>query len=124
MIFQKKVSLKVIYFVVLLISLFYFSLSVYLFICLLFLSISISILYIYIYTSTSGGGNTGKTTLLKQLQILYATGFSVDDKLGYRYSIYDNVLEGMLALVKSLGLLQLKLEPQFEVRERERIKGY
>lgn len=109
---------------VLLISLFYFSLSVYLFICLLFLSISISILYIYIYTSTSGGGNTGKTTLLKQLQILYATGFSVDDKLGYRYSIYDNVLEGMLALVKSLGLLQLKLEPQFEVRERERIKGY
>lgn len=122
MIFQKKVSLKVIYFVVLLISLFYFSLSVYLFICLLFLSIFISILYIY--TSTSGGGNTGKTTLLKQLQILYATGFSVDDKLGYRYSIYDNVLEGMLALVKSLGLLQLKLEPQFEVRERERIKGY
>lgn len=107
---------------VLLISLFYFSLSVYLFICLLFLSIFISILYIY--TSTSGGGNTGKTTLLKQLQILYATGFSVDDKLGYRYSIYDNVLEGMLALVKSLGLLQLKLEPQFEVRERERIKGY
>jgi len=49
-----------------------------------------------------GPGECGKSTIVKQLRILYNNGFSKDDRLGYKTTIHSNVIMSMSALVKAL----------------------
>mmetsp|Transcript_4924 Transcript_4924/g.10788 ORF Transcript_4924/g.10788 Transcript_4924/m.10788 type:complete len:348 (-) Transcript_4924:784-1827(-) len=54
-----------------------------------------------------GAGESGKSTVFKQMKILYGAGFSADDKANFRTKIHQNVLTGIQALctaVMDLGL--------------------
>ncbi|KJE96565.1 hypothetical protein, variant [Capsaspora owczarzaki ATCC 30864] len=48
------------------------------------------------------------------MRVLYAGGFSSDDRTEYKFSIYDNVLDAMLALIKGLQILAIPMESQFQ----------
>lgn len=41
-----------------------------------------------------GAGESGKSTFLKQMQIIHGKGFKLEDKLFYRTQIYENILKG------------------------------
>lgn len=54
-----------------------------------------------------GAGESGKSTFLKQMQIIHGNGFTDAEKLAYRTQIYENILRGMAGLVN--GKKELKL---------------
>ena len=54
-----------------------------------------------------GAGESGKSTIAKQLKILHLKGFSADERNTYKAIVYNNVLSSMKALVtacKDLGI--------------------
>lgn len=54
-----------------------------------------------------GAGESGKSTFLKQMQIIHGKGFKLEDKLIYRTQIYENILKGMAGLLN--GKKELKI---------------
>lgn len=57
-----------------------------------------------------GTGDSGKTTVFKQMQIIYATGFSRDEKAEYVLSIRKNVIEQMQYLITACYRLKFAFE--------------
>jgi hypothetical protein len=54
-----------------------------------------------------GAGESGKSTFLKQMQIIHGKGFKLEDKLFYRTQIYENILKGMAGLINGKKELRL-----------------
>lgn len=52
-----------------------------------------------------GAGESGKSTLFKQMITLYGKGFSKEDKVGYIPIIYNNTITSMKTLVKQSDIL-------------------
>ena len=48
-----------------------------------------------------GTGESGKTTFVKQMKILYSGGFTDEEKAGYRVDIINNLVDGLAR--KALG---------------------
>ena len=63
-----------------------------------------------------GANGSGKSTFVKQMRILYGDGYSEQDRLDLRPSIYATILNGMRrTLIKSRQWLQIPLQnPQNE----------
>ncbi|KAJ5074718.1 guanine nucleotide-binding protein g(o) subunit alpha [Anaeramoeba ignava] len=61
-----------------------------------------------------GAGDSGKSTLLKQMQILYKDGFSKEDKQLYRNVIRTNIITYIKILLKGVQMLDLKLHKSNE----------
>ncbi|KAJ6462507.1 G-protein alpha subunit [Mycena sanguinolenta] len=49
-----------------------------------------------------GSGESGKSTILKQMKIIYQSGFTEDERLAYRKTIHMNVLDSAQALVEAI----------------------
>jgi hypothetical protein len=54
-----------------------------------------------------GAGESGKSTFLKQMQIIHSKGFKLEDKLFYRTQIYENIMKGMAGLINGKKELRL-----------------
>jgi len=54
-----------------------------------------------------GAGESGKSTIFKQMKILYGAGFSAEDKANFRTKIHQNVLAGIQALCNAVIELEL-----------------
>jgi len=61
-----------------------------------------------------GAGDTGKSTVMKQMKIIHKEGFSIDERLVYKDIIFDNIV----LIAKSLlqGCIKLKLDIKQENR--------
>ncbi|KAL9551676.1 hypothetical protein MBANPS3_004151 [Mucor bainieri] len=65
-----------------------------------------------------GAGESGKSTLLKQMQIIHGGGFSKEERLSYREIIYSNVIESMKAILIAMHRFDMLLdrpEEEYEV---------
>jgi len=60
-------------------------------------------------TVTAGSGESGKSTVVKQMKIIHQDGFSVEERIGYRAPIYKNLLESAQAIV--FAMHKLSIEP-------------
>ncbi|XP_021962817.1 guanine nucleotide-binding protein G(f) subunit alpha isoform X2 [Folsomia candida] len=56
-----------------------------------------------------GSGETGKTTIIKQMKILHVQGFNDDERLACREIIKDNLFECISTLVTQMATLQISL---------------
>ncbi|KAL8286177.1 hypothetical protein RQP46_004665 [Phenoliferia psychrophenolica] len=56
-----------------------------------------------------GSGESGKSTIVKQMKIIHQNGYSRDELLLFRLTIYKNVIDSAQALV--LAIRKFKLEP-------------
>ncbi|KAJ3055462.1 guanine nucleotide-binding protein subunit alpha [Rhizophlyctis rosea] len=66
-----------------------------------------------------GSGDSGKTTVLKQMKILHGDGFDEKERDAFRVRIYDNILDSMKALVYALETLGVQLAvPSNEVHAK------
>ena len=54
-----------------------------------------------------GTGESGKTTFIKQIKIIYGSGFTVDERLEFRSHIYLNVIRGLKVLVDAMRKLKI-----------------
>jgi guanine nucleotide-binding protein subunit alpha-12 len=55
-----------------------------------------------------GAGESGKSTFLKQMQIIHGSGFSNQDLIYYRTQVYENILRGVVGLTNGKRDLRLQ----------------
>jgi len=70
-----------------------------------------------------GTGDSGKTTVAKQLQILHLNGFSEKERIYYRDIIHSNIFSAMSCIIAESRKLKFEIEPEHiqlaeEIRER------
>jgi len=56
-----------------------------------------------------GAGESGKSTVAKQMKIIHLDGFSKDERLTYKSIIYNNVIASMKSLINATNDLQIPL---------------
>eukprot|EP00050_Salpingoeca_kvevrii_P010881 m.11122 g.11122 ORF g.11122 m.11122 type:complete len:349 (+) comp3131_c0_seq1:674-1720(+) len=57
-----------------------------------------------------GTGESGKSTLIKQMQIIYGKGFDEDDRRGFTVLVYRNILQSMKNMLDALDRFHMTLE--------------
>lgn len=57
-----------------------------------------------------GAGESGKSTLVKQMKIIHANGFSTSELSAFRPTVLDNLLASMKYVLTGMGLLRINLE--------------
>jgi guanine nucleotide-binding protein subunit alpha len=62
-----------------------------------------------------GAGESGKSTILKQMKLIYASGFSKSDRDSYRCIIFSNILNSLRTLFLAMEASGLA----FEIEENE-----
>jgi len=54
-----------------------------------------------------GAGESGKSTIVKQMKIIHENGYSPEDCAQYKAVVYSNTLQSMIAIVKAMGNLKV-----------------
>lgn len=57
-----------------------------------------------------GAGESGKTTIQKQIKLLYLNGFTNDERSGFRLPIFNNIITCIRALAKAVNDFGLELD--------------
>ncbi|KAI4467827.1 gtp-binding protein alpha subunit [Holotrichia oblita] len=57
-----------------------------------------------------GTGEAGKSTFIKQMQIIHGTGYSYEDKLGFIKLVYRNIFMAIQSLIGAMDLLNIAYE--------------
>lgn len=63
-----------------------------------------------------GAGETGKSTLLKQMRIIHEGGFSPEERLSYREIVFSNIVESMKSIVKAMHNFSIQLSDEEQHR--------
>lgn len=61
-------------------------------------------------TTIAGSGESGKSTIVKQMKIIHQNGYSVDELALYRHTIYKNVLDCAKALITAMRQFDIEVE--------------
>ncbi|KAM3587246.1 hypothetical protein VKS41_002282 [Umbelopsis sp. WA50703] len=59
-----------------------------------------------------GAGESGKSTVLKQMRLIHAAGFSASEKEAYRIVIFDNIVSSMQTMLEAMDILKIEMENQ------------
>ncbi|KAJ4512937.1 Guanine nucleotide-binding protein alpha-2 subunit [Exophiala dermatitidis] len=57
-----------------------------------------------------GSGESGKSTIVKQMKIIHQNGYTQEERALYRLTIYKNLIDCMKALIG--GMQQFEIEPE------------
>ncbi|XP_076358647.1 guanine nucleotide-binding protein G(i) subunit alpha-like isoform X1 [Tachypleus tridentatus] len=55
-----------------------------------------------------GAGESGKSTIVKQMKIIHENGYSKEECLQYRPVVHSNTIQSLMAIIRAMG--QLKIE--------------
>lgn len=59
-----------------------------------------------------GAGESGKSTLVKQMKIIHGHGYTNEELLSYRPTVCDNLVSSMMAVMKAMLKLRINLQDQ------------
>jgi len=54
-----------------------------------------------------GAGESGKSTIVKQMKIIHESGYSEGECLQYQPVVISNTLQSMMAIIRAMGLLRI-----------------
>ncbi|KAF6732978.1 Guanine nucleotide-binding protein G(i) subunit alpha-2 [Oryzias melastigma] len=57
-----------------------------------------------------GAGESGKSTIVKQMKIIHEDGYSEDECKQYRAVVYSNTVQSIMAIIKAMTFLHLAYE--------------
>ncbi|KAK6442121.1 Guanine nucleotide-binding protein alpha-2 subunit, partial [Oleoguttula sp. CCFEE 5521] len=57
-----------------------------------------------------GSGESGKSTIVKQMKIIHQNGYSVDELALYRHTIYKNLIDCVKALIGAMRQFEIDVE--------------
>jgi len=60
-----------------------------------------------------GAGESGKSTIFKQMKILYGVGFSEEERDNYKRFVYSNIIEAMKAICEACDTFGIKDQVRF-----------
>ncbi|XP_046852674.1 guanine nucleotide-binding protein G(i) subunit alpha [Xenia sp. Carnegie-2017] len=55
-----------------------------------------------------GAGESGKSTIVKQMKIIHESGYSQDECLQYKQVVYSNTIQSMIAIIRAMGTLKIE----------------
>nr|AGJ70281.1 G protein subunit alpha i [Terebratalia transversa] len=61
-----------------------------------------------------GAGESGKSTIVKQMKIIHDKGYSTDECLQYKPVVFSNTVQSMIAIIRAMG--QLKIDFGYQER--------
>jgi hypothetical protein len=59
---------------------------------------------------TVGAGESGKSTILKQMRLIYAQSFTDDERETFRGVVFDNVMMSMQNILEAMDVLGIPLQ--------------
>ena len=59
-----------------------------------------------------GAGESGKSTVLKQMKLIYATGFSKNEKLEWKPVVFNNIIQSFRLIFEAMQELGIEFENQ------------
>lgn len=59
-----------------------------------------------------GAGESGKSTLVKQMKIIHGDGYTKDELISYKPTVCDNLVHSMRAVLEAMGALHINLGDQ------------
>jgi len=62
-----------------------------------------------------GAGESGKSTIVKQMKIIHESGFTPEDFKQYRPVVYSNTIQSLVAILRAMPNLSI----QYSNNERE-----
>ena len=66
-----------------------------------------------------GAGESGKSTIVKQMQIIHRTGYNEDDCMKYKPVVFSNTVQSMVAIIRAMGRLEISFSsPETEETAR------
>nr|QKY89044.1 Gi alpha [Acanthopleura granulata] len=54
-----------------------------------------------------GAGESGKSTIVKQMKIIHEKGYSQEECLQYKPVVYSNAVQSMIAIIRAMGQLHI-----------------
>lgn len=58
-------------------------------------------------SSLTGAGESGKSTIVKQMKIIHETGYSPEECEQYRPVVYSNTIQSLMAIIRAMGQLRI-----------------
>ena len=58
-----------------------------------------------------GAGESGTSTIVKQMKIIHETGYSDEERKQYKPVVYSNTIQSMMAIIRAMGNLKIDFNP-------------
>jgi len=71
-----------------------------------------------------GAGESGKSTFMKQMRILHGEGYETDSLMGFRSTVYANIVKGVKVLVDARDKLGIPWEDDSRQAQADFIMGF
>lgn len=71
-----------------------------------------------------GSGESGKSTIVKQMKIIHGSGYTRDELLVYRYTVYKNLVESAQAIVSAMHKIGVDPVEPINRQYAEEISGF
>ncbi|KAH8854200.1 Guanine nucleotide-binding protein G(i) subunit alpha-1 [Schistosoma japonicum] len=62
-----------------------------------------------------GAGESGKSTILKQLKIIHQSSYTKEECLLYKPVVYSNTVQSMIAIIRAMSHLYIKFENECRI---------
>ncbi|XP_075147627.1 guanine nucleotide-binding protein G(q) subunit alpha-like [Haematobia irritans] len=69
-----------------------------------------------------GTGESGKSTFLRQMRIIYDVGFSIEERKNYIKIIFENILTALQAMVGAMSYFNVDYQHQCNIKNARMIK--
>ncbi|WVQ99403.1 hypothetical protein IAU59_006536 [Kwoniella sp. CBS 9459] len=63
-----------------------------------------------------GAGESGKSTVLKQMRLIYNKPYDVEERDSYREIVYSNTVQSMRVLLEGVQLMEIPVGPSNQIR--------
>ncbi|TMS02771.1 Guanine nucleotide-binding protein G(i) subunit alpha-1 [Larimichthys crocea] len=54
-----------------------------------------------------GAGESGKSTIVKQMKIIHEAGYSEEECKQYKAVVYSNTIQSIIAIIRAMGRLKI-----------------
>ena len=68
----------------------------------------------------TGAGESGKSTIVKQMKIIHENGYTKEECMQYKQVVYSNVIQSMIAIIKAMHRLRISFANPSRVEDARR----
>ncbi|KAI9005632.1 guanine nucleotide binding protein, alpha subunit [Hyaloraphidium curvatum] len=66
-----------------------------------------------------GAGESGKSTILKQMQLIHGSGYTTEEREAFKEIIFSNTVQSMRVIMDAMETLQIELEKPENAKHRD-----